>query len=63
MKKEFEDTIIIDYTDVLPGDDAPDPLAPEDLEKQAKAAARDAPLSLEPTPPPPAPPAPPVLQP
>ncbi|HXV39538.1 MAG TPA: energy transducer TonB [Steroidobacteraceae bacterium] len=62
MKKEFEDTIIIDYTDVLPGDDAPDPLAPEDLEKQAKAAARDAPLSLEPTPPPPAPPAPPVLQ-
>lgn len=51
MKKEFEDTIIIDYTDVLPGDDAPDPLAPEELEKQEKAAAlaaQSAALSLEP---------------
>jgi len=73
MKKEFEDTIIIDYTDVLPGDDAPDPLAPEEVEKQQQAAtlaaraAQEAALSLEPPPAPPAAPiatrAPPVLQP
>jgi protein TonB len=39
MNKEFEDTVIIDYTDLQPGDDAPDPLAPDELEAQAKAAA------------------------
>lgn len=37
MSKEFEDTIIIDYTDLQPGDDAPEPLAPEELAKHAKA--------------------------
>ena len=36
MNKEFEDTIIIDYTDLQPGDDAPDPLSPEEMERRAK---------------------------
>lgn len=50
MKKEFEDTVIIDYTDLQPGDDAPDPLAPEELEAQAKAAAQPAPAKPHPAP-------------
>ncbi|HEY7753581.1 MAG TPA: TonB family protein [Steroidobacteraceae bacterium] len=51
MKKEFEDTVIIDYTDLQPGDDAPDPLAPEEVEAQAKATAQPVAANSNPAPP------------
>lgn len=39
MQKEFEDTVVIDYTDLQPGDDAPDPLSPDEAEQQAQTVA------------------------